>query len=248
MNKRKSYIKGIHIEMRKGNETIPLENNFLSLFTKIDFKERCGVNAFPQINENQLKSLEKYFMTSEFLILFSIKEIDINIDVNDIQVLYSLIQNGIELLRMIFNKDKRKESDEKENDIVIEDENQEFLGLAIFVFYKDMALLDYFAIAKEQRGSGVGTKALKYLQTYYEGKRFLLEIEDAKIECDNTEERIHRRAFYLRNGMQVMPFKVDLFGVVMEVLTYKAGLLPEEYMRLYTEVFTNKVAENVKIV
>lgn len=130
----------------------------------------------------------------------------------------------------------------------IEHENQEFLGLAIFVFHKDMALLDYFAIAKEQRGSGVGTKALKYLQTYYEGKRFLLEIEDAKIECDNTEERIRRRAFYLRNGMQVMPFKVDLFGVIMEVLTYKARLLPEEYMRLYTEVFTNKVAENVKIV
>lgn len=132
--------------------------------------------------------------------------------------------------------------------LVIEDEKQEFLGLAIFVFYEDMALLDYFAIAKEKRGSGVGTKALKSLQTHYQGKRFFLEIEDARTECDNTEERIRRRAFYLRNGMQVMPFMVDLFGVVMEVLTYKTKILPEEYMHLYISVFTNKIKKNIKIV
>lgn len=130
----------------------------------------------------------------------------------------------------------------------IEDDNQEFLGLAIFVFYEDLALLDYFAIAESKRGNGIGSQALRILQTHYKNKRFLLEIEDAQVESDNREERIRRRAFYLRNKMQVMPFMVNLFGVVMEVLTYEAELFPEEYMRLYTSVFSSKVADNVKVV
>lgn len=132
--------------------------------------------------------------------------------------------------------------------LAIEDDNHEFLGLAIFVLYEDMALLDYFAIAEHKRGCGIGTKALILLQKYYKGKRFFLEIEDATVESDNKEERIQRRAFYLKNGMEVMAFRVDLFGVIMEVLTYETILLPKEYMRLYTGVFSNKVADKVRII
>lgn len=132
--------------------------------------------------------------------------------------------------------------------LVIEDEKQQFAGLAIFVFYEDLALLDYFAIADEKRGAGIGSKALKLLQNYYEGKRFFLEIEDVKVPSDNLEERIRRKAFYIRNGMQAMPIIVDLFGVVMEVLTYECTITAEEYMRLYKGVFDRKKIEaNVRI-
>lgn len=131
--------------------------------------------------------------------------------------------------------------------LCIEDDEQRFLGLAIFVFYEDLALLDYFAIADVQRGIGIGTKALRLLQKYYEGKRFFLEIEDMHVVSDNKEERIRRRSFYLRNGMKTMPFTVDLFGVIMEVLTYQTEILPEEYMALYEGVFSHKVLDKVKI-
>ena len=41
----------------------------------------------------------------------------------------------------------------------IESEGGVFLGLAIVVLYRDLALLDYFAIAPEQREGGVGSAA-----------------------------------------------------------------------------------------
>lgn len=132
--------------------------------------------------------------------------------------------------------------------LTIENDGGEFLGLAIFVFYEDMALLDYLAIADEKRGKGVGSEALHHLQKHYDGKRFFLEIEDVKVESENKEERIRRRAFYLRNGMQVMPFRVDLFGVIMEVLTYETEILPEEYLQLYIGVFSKKISDKVKLV
>ena len=62
----------------------------------------------------------------------------------------------------------------------IEDEN-DFLGLAIFAHDKDIALLDYFAISDKMRGQGVGSRAIRALQKIYAGKRFVLEIETTKL-------------------------------------------------------------------
>ena len=73
----------------------------------------------------------------------------------------------------------------------IEEENT-FLGLAIFAFDKDLALLDYFAITDEFRGQGIGSKALKALQKIYEGKGFVLDIDTTKKPCRDLEVREHR--------------------------------------------------------
>ena len=77
----------------------------------------------------------------------------------------------------------------------IEEENR-FLGLAIFAHDKDIALLDYFAITDEMRGQGIGSRAIKALQKIYSGKRFVLEIETTKKQCSDLEMRKHRKAFY----------------------------------------------------
>ncbi|MBO5051477.1 MAG: GNAT family N-acetyltransferase, partial [Clostridia bacterium] len=51
-----------------------------------------------------------------------------------------------------------KKSDEGSMEILsIEEDDGSFLGLAIFILYKELALLDYFAISPERRGGGVGT-------------------------------------------------------------------------------------------
>ena len=166
------------------------------------------------------------------------------------------IESIYRLYMTAFPKEERKPFElmlEKEKEgsmelLCIEDDAQGFLGLAIFVLYKDLALLDYFAIADEHRGKGLGTEALRLLQTYHQGTRFFLEIEDIHVESDNKEERMRRRAFYLRNEMRVMSFTVDLFGVCMEVLTHHCQVSDEEYMQLYTETFGKKrILANVKI-
>lgn len=129
----------------------------------------------------------------------------------------------------------------------LEDEN-DFLGLAIFAHDKDIALLDYFAISDEMRGQGVGSRALKALQKIYAGKRFVLEIETTKKPCDDLEMRKKRKTFYLRNGLHTMDFDVVLFGVEMEILSNCEQLTYEEYLDVYINACGLKYADKIRLI
>lgn len=131
--------------------------------------------------------------------------------------------------------------------ISIEDDNGVFLGLAITAFYRDLALLDYFAIADDVRGHGIGSTALQLLKERYADKRFFIEIETTEGESENHEERVRRKAFYERNGMTVLPYVVNLFGVEMEMLSADGKEIRfEEYHQMYDAVFHK--AKFVKLV
>ena len=129
----------------------------------------------------------------------------------------------------------------------IEEENA-FLGLAIFAHDKDIALLDYFAITDEMRGQGIGSRAIKALQKIYAGKRFVLEIETTKKQCNDLEMRKHRKAFYLRNGLHTMEFDVNLFGVEMEVLSNSDHLNFNEYLDVYKNACGLKYADKIFLI
>lgn len=139
----------------------------------------------------------------------------------------------------------------------IVDDADDFCGLAIMMLYGDLVLLDYFAIAPECRGVGVGSVALKALQEKYADRKFILEIEstvgleDERGTCRDAgnvkrgvsemsaqvralpdterQARLRRKSFYLRNGMRPMDFCVDLFGVEMEILVHGESVTFEEY-------------------
>ena len=129
----------------------------------------------------------------------------------------------------------------------IEEENR-FLGLAIFAHDKDIALLDYFAISEDFRGQGIGSRAIKALQKIYTGKRFVLEIETTKKSCKDLEMREHRKNFYLRNGLHTMDFDVNLFGVEMEVLSNADHLSFEEYLDVYKNACGLKFADKIQLI
>ena len=130
--------------------------------------------------------------------------------------------------------------------ITIQSDSNDFLGFAIMILHDDMVLLDYFAITPESRGQNIGSTALKLLFERYKNKRFILEIENTEAECDNFEERKRRKAFYTRNGMSVMPFKVNLIGVEMEVLTHNCVVTYEEYYSIYENTFSDEYCNKIK--
>ena len=132
--------------------------------------------------------------------------------------------------------------------ITIESDNRDFLGFAIMILHDDMTLLDYFAIAPDSRGQNIGSTALKLLFERFNNKRFILEIEDTDIECDNSEERKRRKAFYIKNGMSVMPFKVNLLGVEMEILTHNCNVTFEEYFSIYENIFSNEYCSKIHLI
>lgn len=132
--------------------------------------------------------------------------------------------------------------------LAIEDENGDFLGLVITAKHKDLVLLDYFAISPNHRGSGIGSKVFQDLIQKYADKRFFLEIERTDVGADNQLERLKRKDFYIRNGMQNMSFLVRAFGVEMEILTYNCKLNYEDYFDLYYDLFGEKFSQNISLI
>ena len=111
----------------------------------------------------------------------------------------------------------------------------EFLALAMTMLCDDLALLDYFAVVPESRGTGVGGQALGLLKERYSGRRFFLEIEDIDFARDDGERLLRRRrkSFYLKNGMKETGIKTVIFGQHMELLSDGCSVSEEEYRRIY---------------
>ena len=89
-------------------------------------------------------------------------------------------------------------------DVLILEENNQFLGLAITMMDNDLVLLDYFAITEESRGNGYGSTALHLLFDFYKGKRFFLEIESTHTAAENISQRLLRKQFYLPTLLRLL--------------------------------------------
>ena len=77
-----------------------------------------------------------------------------------------------------------------------------FLGLTIVYPRRQFNWFWYFAVTPEMRGKGVGQRILTRLLDKYAGSAMILDMENPEQECDNTEQRRRRHAFYLRNGFR----------------------------------------------
>lgn len=108
-------------------------------------------------------------------------------------------------------------------------ENEEFLGLAVNMMHGDTAILDYFAIAPERRGGGVGSSSLALLLEKFRGWKYIFEIEKQDDAADNAAERSRRKAFYLRNGLKETGLFVNVYGTDFELLTPDGELSYEAY-------------------
>ena len=167
-----------------------------------------------------------------------IKECEQNSDWQKLKQLYKTAfpKNERKPLWLVQMKQRRGEAD-----VWIIEKDGEFCGLAITINEFDMVLLDYFAISEEKRNSGLGSEILRELQQMYAGKRFFLEIECQDENADNAEERVRRKAFYLRNGMSEIGVNVNLFTVDMELLGYHCSVTYEEYQKLYQTSYGKRV-------
>ena len=119
----------------------------------------------------------------------------------------------------------------------------EFSGFFYLYFYKDFALIDYFAVKPEMRSKGLGAKSLGLLAEKYSDKKIFLEIEDH----NSGEIQNRRKQFYERCGLCLNGLKVSLFGVDMEIMTLNTSVTFEDYMDLYSDMKDRSFAEkNIK--
>ena len=133
--------------------------------------------------------------------------------------------------------------------LAIEDDKKRFRGLIITILYKDMVLIDYFAIDEESRGIGIGSDILKLFTARYAKKRVFLEIESTVSELvEDYDIKIRRKAFYEKNGLTSQDYLVNLFGVEMEIMTFHCNICFEEYHEMLVHVYGEGVRDKVQFI
>lgn len=133
-----------------------------------------------------------------------------------------------------------------ELDVFAIEQDGSFCGLAISVKYKDIVLLDYFAIEDSVRNKGYGSMALMKLCEYYQDKRFILEVESTLENAPNHEQRVARKEFYLRNGWSELGVVVFIYETQMELLGYGTDISFGEYEELYRQSYPERLPKGIE--
>lgn len=95
-----------------------------------------------------------------------------------------------------------------------------------------IGFLDYFAIVKKYRGTGVGTEFFRELDRLSNSECILLETESVESAKNEEENFIRRRriAFYKRSGCVDTGCMYNVFGVEYNVFINKNIELTEEFL------------------
>ena len=119
--------------------------------------------------------------------------------------------------------------------VYYEDEN--FVGFTIVFPHKQFNWFWYFAVKPELRGQGKGQKILTTLTKKYTGKTCVLDIESPKQKCNNTNQRIRRHAFYIRNGFRDTNLYRKYDNLEMTIMIKsKAAFTMQDWDNIVTEL------------
>lgn len=127
------------------------------------------------------------------------------------------------------------------------EEDDHFAGLATTINGDNsLVLLDYFAVSPGHRDQGWGSKMLKMLLTQYHGQHLFGEIEAQDPTADNAQDRIRRKKFYLRLGLQELGIHIRFFGVEMELLSNGYPLTYPEYENFYRKALGDAFVSHIE--
>ncbi len=107
-----------------------------------------------------------------------------------------------------------------------------WFGMAYVLNEDDLSYLFYFAVSEKERGKGLGSAALRSLKRKYEGRRLFLALEQLDENSDNYSERLKRRNFYLKNGLEPIDCTIRECKVVYDVMCVGGSILPSEYEKM----------------
>lgn len=118
---------------------------------------------------------------------------------------------------------------------VFKDNNKE-IGLVTVCESADYLYLFYLAVNKKLRNKGYGSIILKELKKLYKDKQIIIDLELIDSRCDNNDQRIRRRDFYIRNGYKFTGIGITYFKTHnYEIVSDKAKVSVDKL----NEVLTN---------
>ena len=132
-------------------------------------------------------------------------------------------------------------------------EAEALVGYAFFAgapAKRNAVLLDYFAIAPENRNRGLGGMFLQRLpELFPQAAAVMIETEAPETAANAAEQDLRQRrlAFYLRSGCEDSGVQADVFGVRFRLLSYPVRLHPdaEQIWADYCAVYRNMLPESM---
>ena len=116
-------------------------------------------------------------------------------------------------------------------------EGDEFIGFTIVYPRKTFNWFWYFAVCDELRGKGWGQQILSMLVEEYKDCTNILDMESPEQECDNSEQRKRRCAFYLRNGFRKTGVGKSFEGIDYTILMNGEGTITlQDYDEVLNEL------------
>ncbi len=102
-------------------------------------------------------------------------------------------------------------------------EGENLVGYAFFMTNENMVLLDYFAIMKDKRNDGYGSKSIALISDYFKDKYdvLVLESEDPNFGKNETDKKIRQRRvnFYKKNNFKIAEIESKVYTVEFVVFT-----------------------------
>lgn len=114
-----------------------------------------------------------------------------------------------------------------------------FVGFTLFLKNDKCGYIFFLAIGKSYRSKGYGSESLKALIKRYPALQIILDFEEITESAENLEQRVRRKAFYLKNGFCETGHFTLLRGDRFEVVCNNGALLTEDFKRLISVIHDN---------
>ena len=128
-----------------------------------------------------------------------------------------------------------KKAEKGKGDFLTVKDGGGIIGMAYTVCGGSAAYLFYLAIADDKRGRGCGTAVLSALKERYRGRKLFLARERLDEPCDNLEQRIKRRDFYLANGFSDQNGHIKEGRVTYDIMSIGGPVTADDYRQLMVQ-------------
>ncbi len=135
-------------------------------------------------------------------------------------------------------------------------DGEEFCGYAYVMNSGKYFMLDYYAVVKAKRGSGIGSRALGLIRDELDGKAdvLIIESENPAYAKDAIERKVQesRIAFYSKNGCTDTGVTANTFLAEYNVFTLinvdENIDIKEVYSKIYLSMITQEIYDKFVII
>ncbi len=116
-------------------------------------------------------------------------------------------------------------------------DQDKFIGLIYLVIKDKYLYLFFLAVDDKYQNQGYGSKIIKYLKEKYHDYKLMVLIEDLDELADNHEQRVKRFAFYKRNGLIRLNYKIIEAKVKYELIGNNENISDQHFYYLMDYYF-----------